>query len=90
MVICEILFGGMHPIFISMMYMEIETFPVSVIAQNAMMVVCWTLFVLYTLMLLYLRLLKYSPLNSNSNKEGSVYLTTHSAHFIFDYMASDV
>ena len=40
MVVYGILFGGMHPVFISMMCMQIEMFPVSAIAPNVTMVIC--------------------------------------------------
>ena len=45
MVIYGNLFGGMHPVvFISMMYMYIETFPVSVNTQHGNMVIYGNLF----------------------------------------------
>ena len=45
MVIYGILFGSMHHVvFISMTYMKIEMFPVSVVAPNATMVIYGILF----------------------------------------------
>ena len=44
MVVYGILFGGMHPVFIFMMCMQIEMFPVSVIAPNVTIVIYGILF----------------------------------------------
>ena len=44
MVIYGSVFGGIHPVYISMMCMQIETFHVSVIALHVTMVVCGILF----------------------------------------------